>query len=429
MRWVLTIICVFVGVSLLAGCAENTVQPTTTAGGVLLDTQPTATEGQHPDAEQPPATPTLTNTFAPTAAATAAPTSTVAPTPTPDIAAQTFALTFQNQRYPIAAADIRALALGGVVDQTKVTAYVKKFGDAVSFAPGDATFRYDFVAGRVTWRTKGAYGYSVDMAATVATLTKAFESRAGQDVAATATQHDATYISTNTPQIGGDTIGEWAIRYDDEDAPTRANIELGAQKINGDIVMPGAVFSADRLLYWDGVASYQNSLAITGARTELAPGGGLCLNTTTLFQAAFFAGLPIVQRNPHDYWIGVYAATYKGATYKGLDATVGDLKFRNTTGAPLLVKMWADGAYLHVRFVGTQPNWTTRLSDYQLERAPGAARRGTSARRDVARNPHEGFQSSLTRRVIGANGAVLDTYTVTNNYSPTRKQIMRGTGK
>ena len=57
-------------------------------------------------------------------------------------------------------------------------------------------------------------------------------------------------------------------------------------------------------------------------------GGGICQYATTLFNAVFFAGLPVVERHAHSLYISHYPI--------GRDATVSwgsaDFKFRNDTG-------------------------------------------------------------------------------------------------
>ena len=57
-------------------------------------------------------------------------------------------------------------------------------------------------------------------------------------------------------------------------------------------------------------------------------GGGICQFATTLFNAVFFYGLPVSERQPHALYIDHYPI--------GRDATVAwganDLKFRNDTG-------------------------------------------------------------------------------------------------
>ena len=92
-------------------------------------------------------------------------------------------------------------------------------------------------------------------------------------------------------------------------------------------------------------------------------GGGLCQFATTLFNAAFFAGLPIVERHPHDFYIDHYPI--------GRDAQVAygsqDLKFRNDTGHALLLRCWAGSGQVTVVLVGTTGR-TVTLHDEPLLR-------------------------------------------------------------
>jgi vancomycin resistance protein YoaR len=85
-------------------------------------------------------------------------------------------------------------------------------------------------------------------------------------------------------------------------------------------------------------------------------GGGICQFATTLFNAAFFAGLPIVERHPHDFYIDHYPV--------GRDAAVAwgskDLKFRNDSGRTLMIRCWAGGGRLTIVIVGD----TGRTVDY-----------------------------------------------------------------
>jgi hypothetical protein len=63
-------------------------------------------------------------------------------------------------------------------------------------------------------------------------------------------------------------------------------------------------------------------------------GGGTSQWTTTLYNAAFFAGLEDVDHTPHSEWISRYP--------EGREATLGwpapDLKFRNNTGHALIIR-------------------------------------------------------------------------------------------
>ena len=91
-------------------------------------------------------------------------------------------------------------------------------------------------------------------------------------------------------------------------------------------------------------------------------GGGMCQVSTTVFNAAFEAGLQIVERHNHELYISHYPL--------GRDATVSygsyDLKFRNDTPHWILLKTVFTGWSLTVslyssplqrRVVASTSNW------------------------------------------------------------------------
>src|SRR6266571_1494906 len=128
------------------------------------------------------------------------------------------------------------------------------------------------------------------------------------------------------------------------------NVQLVAHLIDGHVIAPGATFSFNEA---------------TGARTEdkgfkVAPviingelgtglGGGVCQVSTTVFNAAYEAGLPITARTNHALYISHYP--------QGRDATVNypdvDLKFVNDTGHWLLLRTWVGSSSLTVALYGT----------------------------------------------------------------------------
>ncbi len=232
--------------------------------------------------------------------------------------------------------------------------------------------------------------------------------------------------------VGAQIIGEESLYYADDDAATIQNVEQGAQALDGAIALPGAVFSHDAWVY-DG-RDYAASYAIVGDRTLLAPGGGLCIVATTLFQTAFWAGLPIVERYNHPYWIAMYTVQHDGHTYKGLDATVGDIRFRNTTGAPVRVHAWTAAGTLHIQLIGTRPDWQVRVRDYAIANFQPALTTVSyfdepslpKGQQETARNPHDGFTATLTRDVFQGD-TLLDSYRVVSTYAVTEKQVMVGT--
>ncbi|HLA86790.1 MAG TPA: VanW family protein [Anaerolineales bacterium] len=139
------------------------------------------------------------------------------------------------------------------------------------------------------------------------------------------------------------------------------NIVAGAAPYNGLLVAPGETFSMGSVL---GDVSLDNGFAealiIYGGRTIKGVGGGVCQVSTTLFRTVFFAGFPVVERNPHAYRVSYYEKTVSGANdpdLAGLDATVYfplvDFKFLNDTPYWILMETEVNGESLTWRLYST----------------------------------------------------------------------------
>ena len=121
------------------------------------------------------------------------------------------------------------------------------------------------------------------------------------------------------------------------------NVNLASSRINSTIVPPGEEFSFNNAVGDISKASgYQSAYIISGGKTVLGDGGGVCQVSTTVFRAALNAGLPITERKAHAYRVGYYEQDSK----PGIDATVynptADLKFLNDTGKHILIQTTVD---------------------------------------------------------------------------------------
>jgi vancomycin resistance protein YoaR len=122
------------------------------------------------------------------------------------------------------------------------------------------------------------------------------------------------------------------------------NIQAGARRMSGILIPPGGSFSFnDNLGIVDGRNGFVQGSAIVQNRTQQEWGGGLCQVSTTMFRAAFWAGLPITERHEHTFRISWYEELGEPP---GLDATiftgVADLRFVNDTGGWLLSEAYVD---------------------------------------------------------------------------------------
>lgn len=134
-------------------------------------------------------------------------------------------------------------------------------------------------------------------------------------------------------------------------AARRANIEVATSRIHGVVIPPGEEFSFNQ---WLGEVSteegFEEGLIIVGGQTITGVGGGVCQVSSTVFQAAFYGGFPILERHPHGYRVGYY----ESGEGPGMDATVYspvvDFRFLNDTPYHLLVEGYVNPGSSTVTF-------------------------------------------------------------------------------
>lgn len=141
------------------------------------------------------------------------------------------------------------------------------------------------------------------------------------------------------------------------------NIGVGMRLLHGILIAPGEEFSFNQNIgEIDERNGFVKGYAIIQNRTQLEFGGGICQDSTTLFRAAFWAGLPITERWGHSFYISWYDKYGLGdfGNGSGMDATIftggPDLKFMNDTGNWLLMQTFSNpvSGVAEVAFYGTK---------------------------------------------------------------------------
>ncbi len=154
-------------------------------------------------------------------------------------------------------------------------------------------------------------------------------------------------------------------RISGDDSPERVeNLGISSGAIDGTFLAPGEVFSFNELA---APLDYNETKVIVGGRVDKADGGGLCQVASTLYMAANYAGLDVVERHPH----------YAELPYirPGFDATVWfgslDMKFENTTGGYVLLKerVGEDG-YLYAEIYGRPTGRDVTMSSKRVSASP-----------------------------------------------------------
>ena len=234
------------------------------------------------------------------------------------------------------------------LDPARALAVLLAMKDVLDRAPEDA--RIDVSTGTVRAERVGrrldAYA-SLDALADalrtgVASVTLTVEERAPRRAASELRGHDFSAV-----------IGEFDTHYNPgEKARDRTfNLRVGAAKIDGLVLLPGETLDFNELV---GERSEANGFRVAAviADGELGEGvgGGTCQVAGTLHAAAYFAGLPIVERGPHSrpsFYIKM-----------GMDAMVSypnmNLKFTNDLPFPIALGMTVQNGLVHAQIRGRE---------------------------------------------------------------------------
>ncbi|WP_194816411.1 VanW family protein [Nocardia sp. XZ_19_385] len=133
--------------------------------------------------------------------------------------------------------------------------------------------------------------------------------------------------------------------------PSGVNIRTVAAKVNGAVIKPGEVFSLNDFTGPRGTAEgYVESGIIDHGRPSTAVGGGISQFATTLYNAAYFAGMEDAGHTEHSYYISRYPAAREATVFDGAI----DLKFRNSTPTGVYIEAVATGSDITVRLWGTK---------------------------------------------------------------------------
>jgi len=229
----------------------------------------------------------------------------------------------------------------------KADSYFARLARRVDEAPRNATWRPS--AGGDVRLVAAQPGLTLDATRSAARILAAAERPSGR-VAALAVdrvQPQRTTAEAAAMGITG-TVGSYQTIYGGE--PNRIhNVQLVAHLIDGKLIAPGATFSFNGATGERTAAKgFLTAPVIINGELQTGLGGGVCQVSTTVFNAAYEAGLPITARTNHALYISHYPL--------GRDATVDypdvDLKFVNDTDHWLLLRTFVGPYSLSVVLYG-----------------------------------------------------------------------------
>lgn len=259
---------------------------------------------------------------------------------------------------PVPRADGSGTRLEAVLDRHTLRQWLSSLAEEIDVAPVEPRLRFNGGALEITQPGRSGKGLQID--------------RALDQITAALWEGRPTVvlpIATVPPRARPDTLADLGIvelvaqgkSSFANSAPYRVtNIQAGARRMDGVLIAPGEEFSFNETIgAIDAANGFTQGYAIINGRTQLEWGGGVCQVSTTVFRAAFWAGVPITERNQHTYriqWYEVYEPV-------GMDAAIFtgpggyDMRFINDTGHWLLLEASTDTAneVLTINLYGTRP--------------------------------------------------------------------------
>lgn len=243
---------------------------------------------------------------------------------------------------------------------------------------------------------------------------------------ATDNQVDVSLSDTDSKDIsvGTDLLGKAELSYAGGTEGRNKNIELGVQRINGKVVLPGQEFSFAKAI---GVVTaedgYSEEKIFLNGEVTKGLGGGLCQVSTTLFRSVLDAGLQVTERHNHSYTVSRYDV--------GLDATYADpgpdFKFKNDSVYPVEIKGKTEGQKVVFELYGTRDGRVASTTEPEILSVvdfPPTKYIATSTKfrdgQECFNTPQIGYTAKIVYSVLYPDG-VLKQHDFISKYKPLQR--------
>jgi vancomycin resistance protein YoaR len=239
------------------------------------------------------------------------------------------------------------------LNQTNVRRFLANLSREINIPAIDAKFR--IIDGKITEFTPSQIGHILNTAKTMSNiLVSLSQEHPGGQIKSRAVMEDAKpeFSLGKINNLGIESLlGHGESNFTGSSKARISNIGVGAKIFNNVLIKPGEVFSfTDLLGPVDSTGGYKTEMVIKNGKIIPEYGGGLCQVSTTMFRAAVYAGLPILERHAHSLPVHYYEP-------QGFDATIypgsADLRFKNDTPSYILIQSKISDLKLSFDIYGT----------------------------------------------------------------------------
>jgi len=207
-------------------------------------------------------------------------------------------------------------------------------------------------------------------------------------------------------------LGTYTTHFDPGQTNRTHNLTLAAQAIDGTVLLPGQEFSLNTTVGQRlSERGYRTAPIFREGEVVQDIGGGVCQVATTVYNAALFANLDVLERHNHGRVVTYIPTGRDASVYWGS----ADFRLRNSLGHTVLMLARVGGGDLTVTFIGSKaddtdvelvrsgvsiiPHGVKEIKDPKLE----------EGKRVVDKKGHNGATATLTMRVKQPDGTWVST--------------------
>ncbi|MCL2575931.1 MAG: VanW family protein [Defluviitaleaceae bacterium] len=238
---------------------------------------------------------------------------------------------------------------------TDITKATKEIADEINVVPKNATFA---IVDGIFITENEIIGRKLDEDALVTEITNLLNSKKGGKITAVAVDIEPNIKAAdfeNSTQL----LGSFSTPFDGSNAQRARNLNVANSYLNNTIIMPNEVMSACTTFRPRTEANgYVAAGQILHGVPDVGIGGGICQITSTLYMAALYAEMGIVERLNHSLMVGYMQPATDATVAEGAI----DLKIKNNTSYPVLVQSVLTGHSHTVNIYG----YDTREQDRRI---------------------------------------------------------------
>lgn len=298
-----------------------------------------------------------------------------------------------------------------VIDGEALAALVLELDPEVRTAARDARIVIQDGAPTIV---PGATGMDVDEEVLVAAVAAAAVSDTDRTAQATLKEVEPEFTVADAEALGVvEVVSEFATPFHNDAQRTR-NLVVGAEKISNTLIKPGETFSLiEALGPITREAGFVSSGVVVDGLETSGMGGGLSQVSTTVFNAAFFAGMQLDQWQTHSHHYARYPEGREATLY----TPSVDLRWTNTTPYGALVQAWVAGGEFHVRLWGTKHFDVATSTSERFNFTQPSTVYNSSPSCVPHNSPERGFTVTVSR-TVSLDGAEVDRQSWTTRYIP-----------